>query len=307
MSPAVAAIDRLLRLLAILPWVASRGGATFAEIADRFGLDPRQVEADLELATLCGRYPLTPDVYLGLEVFDDVVTVQRGELAARPMRLTESDGLRVHAAATTLLRLSGGAGDDPLARAVDKLGHLLGDALHVDPEEPKMLEEIRDAATAGRVVEIEYYALSRDEVTTRRIEPHLVHHHGGHWYVEAIDRSHGEHRRFRVSRVQAVTDTGETFEPRPDAVEAAVFTPSADTQTVVLRLPATARWVVESYPVHDVSERDDGGFDVTLAVAGTPWLERLLLRVGPDAEVLAPDDLRGIGLAAARRVRQRYT
>ena len=41
-----------------------------------------------------------------------------------------------------------------------------------------------------------------------------------------------------------------------------------------------ARWVVETYPVDEVSELDGGWLRVRLAVAATPWLERLLVRSG---------------------------
>ena len=47
-------------------------------------------------------------------------------------------------------------------------------------------------------------------------------------------------------------------------------------------------------------ERDaDGGLTVALPVASERWLERLLLRVGPEAEVVAPAELAGVGRAAA--------
>ena len=41
-------------------------------------------------------------------------------------------------------------------------------------------------------------------------------------------------------------------------------------------------------------------------VASERWLERLLLRLGPDAEVLDPPAWRALGAEVARRVLRRY-
>ena len=55
--------------------------------------------------------------------------------------------------------------------------------------------------------------------------------------------------------------------------------------------------------------------DVTLPVGGSAWLERLLLRLGPDAEILGgttngtpvgPEPLVALRANAARRILNRY-
>ena len=73
-----------------------------------------------------------------------------------------------------------------------------------------------------------------------------------------------------------------------------------------LSIPAPARWVVEAYPTLDVDERADGGLVVTLAVSGTAWLERLLLRLGSEAEVIDPPELVDTGRQAAERILAAY-
>lgn len=307
MSKGPAAGQRLRRLLAVLPWIAERGGATLGEIGDRFGLAPGKVERELELASMCGMPPYTPDVLFSIMLTDDWVSVDAHDLLSRPLRLSAAEGFRVLAAGSALLDVPGVAADGSLGQALAKLRGILGDAVTVDLEDPPLLEALAGAAADGRTVAIEYYAVSTDEVSRRVIDPLLVHAHEGLWYVEAFDHGRGERRRFRVSRVQAVEPTGERFTPNPASVDvSSVFTPGADTTVVTLRLPPSARWVIETYPTVAVDERPDGSLDVALAVAGRPWLERLLLRVGPEATVLDPPDLAGVGAAAAARVLARY-
>jgi predicted DNA-binding transcriptional regulator YafY len=56
-----------------------------------------------------------------------------------------------------------------------------------------------------------------------------------------------------------------------------------------------------------VTERPDGTLDVALTVSEPAWLDRLLLRLGSEAEVIDPPALRAAGAAVARRVLARYT
>ena len=101
----------------------------------------------------------------------------------------------------------------------------------------------------------------------------------------------------------------ESFEPPASPSTYAVYTPSADDPRVVLDLSPAARWVLDDHPVEAVEERPDGWCRVTLAVSARPWIERLLLRLGPEARVVdATGDLAGVPIAAdaARRVLARY-
>jgi proteasome accessory factor C len=86
-----------------------------------------------------------------------------------------------------------------------------------------------------------------------------------------------------------------------------VFTPKADDPRVTIRVTPAAAWVAEAYPAESVTERADGSLDVVLAVSEPAWLERLLLRLGPDAVVIAPKTLRNVGTEAAQRVLGRYS
>lgn len=304
MSPAESAADRLNRVLAILAWVRPKGGATFEEIAERFGVPAAKVEKDLQLVWMCGRYPYTYDVGIGIDVTEDGISVDESELAARPLQLTAEEGAVVHAAATTLLGIDPEGADSPLGRAVTKLEALLGDALVVDPEQVPHLDALRRAATEHRVVEVEYYSKWRDVVSHRRIEPAVVSQRDGRWYVEAHDSESQELRRFRVSRIHSLTETDDTFEPRTVTV-GDTFTPGAEAEQVELWLPGDAAWVLEAYPVVE-HEPEGDGHRVVLTVAGRPWLEQLLLRVGASAEVRGPEGWQTVGADAAQRVLARY-
>ena len=156
-------------------------------------------------------------------------------------------------------------------------------------------------------VELEYYSYGRDELATRRVDPARLFSDQGNWYLGGWCHRAGGARVFRVDRIRTAVATDRPVEQTP-AMSGGSFRPSDDDPRVTLRLAPDARWVVEHYPVEAVTEHE-AGLDVTMAVSARPWLERLLLRLGPDASVVSADPMLGSDPAgsAADRILARYT
>ena len=104
--------DRLIRLLAMLAYLAEVGEATFTDLSDRFALDERSIVAELELAGCCGLPPYTPAELLELVVEDDRV-VAFGLGARRPPRLTPDEGFALAASARAMLAATGATSGSP--------------------------------------------------------------------------------------------------------------------------------------------------------------------------------------------------
>ena len=97
----------------------------------------------------------------------------------------------------------------------------------------------------------------------------------------------------------------------PDGQEdGAGFDLSAADRTVELVVAPADAWVADMYPTVESEVLADGRMRIVLQVTATPWLERLLLRLGPDATGRDLDDgrdLAGLAARAAGRVLSRYT
>lgn len=309
------AAERLERLLSIVPWVVDHDGPTIEEIAARFDYPADKLLADLnDVVSMVGLYPFTPDQLVEVEVTDDRVWIRYAEYFERPLRLTPAQGLALVAAGASLLAVPGADPGGPLARGLAKLAASLGvepsDAVEIalGPRTATAVEQLRDAVRTHHQVEIDYYAFGRDEQTTRRIDPYRVFSDNGQWYVAGFCHLAGGERLFRVDRINQLTVLDSTFEPPAEPPTATVFRPDPTDPRVRLRLAPEARWVLEHYPSEEVVELDDGSAEVTLAVSARPWLERLLLRLGPQAELLATsgDLAPTLGRDAARRILDRY-
>jgi proteasome accessory factor C len=305
MSPRPIAGAEIQRILALVPWIVAHPGSSKEEIATRFGIAVDQLEEDLALILMIGVPPYSPGDYLDVDEDDDGnVTIRLADPFRRPLRLAPAEGLALLAAGRALLAVPGSDPTGPLATALDKLEHALHlPDLVVDVGEPELLGVIRDASTHHRRVEIDYWSAGRDELTTRVIDPEVVFFATGEWYVGAYCYRARDERMFRVDRIRVVRPTGETFEPgRVDAEAGEVYNPRADDERITLRLAPSAAWVAEAYPTESVTERADGSLEIVLAVSERAWLERLLLRLGPEVEVIAPDSRKQVAAEAAQRI-----
>ena len=312
MSGRPRADERLRRLLAMVPWVAANDGPEVGEVCARFGIDEEQLAADLELLFLCGLYPYTPDMLIEADIAGGRVWISYAEYFGRPLRLTPAEGLALVAAGTALLAVPGTDPDGPLARGLAKLADALGvdpdDAVGVDLGETStdLLTTLQEAAAQARQVEIDYYAYGRDERATRTIDPWAVFSDTGQWYVRGRDHTRaGAERLFRLDRVRAVHVLDTTFE-RPATTDTSVFNPRPDDPVLTLELEPAASWVAEQYPNEGVEYLDGGRLRVELRISEQAWLERLLLRLGADATVVAGNGA-DVAQKAAARVLRRYT
>jgi proteasome accessory factor C len=303
---------RLRRLLTIIPWIVDHQGSTLDELAARFGMKVADLERDLELIPFCGLPPYTPDRLIDCEIVDGRVFLRFAEYFARPLSLTPGEGFALLAAGQALLAVPGADPKGSLASALGKLAGVLGagDGMAVELGAASYLEPLRAAAEAGERVEIDYYTFGRDELTTRRIDPRAVFAAEGQWYVDAYCHRAGDDRLFRVDRVRGVRPTGEHFDPPagtagPGAAPG-TFHPRPSDRRVTLMLNADVAWVAESYPMETIEQMPDGRLRVVLVANERAWLERLLLRLGPSAEVLEPAEVRAETAEAARRLLVRY-
>jgi proteasome accessory factor C len=307
------ATDRLGRILAIVPWIAEQGSPLIADVCARFDLTPDELLEDLAVVPMVGLHPYTPDTLIELVITDDRVSIEYGNHFERPLRLTEDEALVLLATATASAPARGHDPQGALARALAKLADVVGVDLEDDlqvvlDEPPGDHVPVLEAAVRGReAVHIGYFSHARNQHTERTVEPLRLFHTGGAWYLDAHCRSTEEERVFRVDRITSIEPTGERFDRTAGRTSTEAFVPDVDLPRVTLEVDPQGSWVAEQYPVEGREALADGRQRVTLVVSATPWLERLLLRLGPHARVIdGPDELRQAGIAAATRLLERY-
>ena len=316
-APQATAGDRLNRLLAILVYLARVGEAPLADLAARFSVSATELLHDLELAACCGVPPYTPDQLIDLLIDEDRVVAEGLRELAHPRRFTPEEGLALAVAARALLAVPGADDEGDLASALSKLEAVLGSSrLAVEVDSPPSLGPLQAALASGEQVEIDYFGASATEPSTRLVDPYQVVVREGKWYLDALCHKANGLRRFQVDRVQAVRPTGRPTQnvdslsaderealSRPEA-----FLGASEAVMATVVLPSEARFAVEGLVTQGLEETGDGRVVATIPVSDAEgWFGRLLLLLGPGAEVVDPPALLDAGMKAARRALGRYS
>jgi proteasome accessory factor C len=307
-----AAKDQVSRLLRLVPYLHARDQVSLEEAARVIGVPPDQLDKDLRVLFLCGLPGGYPDDLIDVDLDalegEGVIRVSNADYLARPLRLTPTEASAIIVALRALRAGAERETRDVVDRALAKLeGAAAGGTPPVDPGDdvPATLElrmQLEDAVRRRRQVRMTYYVPARDEESDRVVDPHAVVSHHGVAYLDAFCHHAEAPRLFRLDRVHEATvlDSEITTEPNePRDLSAGVFGGEEATR-VTLRLQPEARWVEEYYAVDEVRPASDGSSEVELLVGDERWLQRLLLRLTPYAEVLAPAHF-GEGAADAIR------
>ena len=306
--------DQVARLLTLVPYLHAHGGVRLIDAAEALGVTPEQVLKDLKVLLMCGMSGGYPDDLIDVDLDlleteegevhrEGVIRVSNADYLDRPMRLTPTEAsamivalraLRAGAEATTveivdrvLVKLESAAADGPseipLDAALDEPGR--------DADLAALGVRLRDAAERQVQVELDYYVPTRDEQSHRVVDPRGVSRHNGFAYLDAWCHSAEAPRLFRLDRISAATvlDTPVATTPQsPRDLSDGIFDRGDDQTTLVtLRLAPQAQWVVEYYSVEAVRPGPDH-LEVDLLVADHRWLTKLLLRLAPNASVVAP-------------------
>jgi proteasome accessory factor C len=314
--------DQVTRLLALAPYLQTRGEVPLSEVAADFAITTAQVLKDLRVLYLCGLPGYGPGdlIDINVEALEDdpdgLVRVDNADFLARPLRLGSNEASALIVALHALLDASPEGPREVVERTLAKLedAAALGSTPLVDVHLPRprpAVEGAWEALTAAiaedRQARLDYYVPTRDETTDRVVDPIAVLRSQGRSYLDAWCHLAEDRRLFRIDRITGlrILDTprvAHDLEPRDLA--AGLFEPGPDDLQARVLLSPEMRWFAEYYPVTSTTEAADGGLEAVLAVSDERWLVRLALRFAPDLSVLEPAGLRSrVAEAAAEAQR----
>jgi proteasome accessory factor C len=313
--------ERLRRLLLIVPAALKRPGIRVEELARQLSLDPTELTADIDLLSVVGRPPFSPDDLIDIAVDErGRVTVTLDQSFAAPPQLTAFEALALSAAAqeaapadpavtAALAKLT-----EQLTAPARKLFGALAQRVALAPA-PRGTEEIlaqlRAAAEQRREVQLGYDKEGRGQLEERTLEPQGVIDHGGRWYVIGRDVGKGAERTFRLDRIHEVKETGRAF-PDPGPLDAAkfqraeLFFPSGLETPVSIRFSASAAaWALSRWGAR-AHKLEGGGVEISIESASSAYAVQLVLSFAGEAEIVAPATARTALREAVSRALARY-
>ncbi|MDX1429245.1 MAG: YafY family protein [Rhodothermales bacterium] len=156
--------------------------------------------------------------------------------------------------------------------------------------------DLSEAVAHQRSVQMDYYVMSRDEVTRRRVDPLGLVYYTDHWNLIAYDHLRDDIRNFRLDRMQKLFVSSQRFE-RPANFDLARYLEdqgAGPEQRIELQFAEPAyRWAKRSIPAKIEEERaGPDGVTVIFYFENLDYLAHWLLRYGTQVRVIEPASLR---------------
>lgn len=295
--------DQLTRMLQLVPFLVHNQGLHISDVAQKFGITRKELEADLRILICSGLPEGYPDDLLDIQWDDDHVTISEHLDLNRPIRFTVEEACALLTGLETLnglpevaegsalesvtLKLMAAAGEEGLKAAA-----LSGP--EVGPENSAALKTAREAIRTGVQLRLRYFSPLRDTVSERNIDPLRLYSLDNTWYLEAYCHSARGLRNFRLDRIEALESTGqpvsETAAPG-GSFPVKLFTPNDDDTVVVVELTRRGIGLADEYYAERTAELPGAGLLAEIRFGSTDWLPMFVAQHGGAARILQPEEL----------------
>jgi predicted DNA-binding transcriptional regulator YafY len=178
-----------------------------------------------------------------------------------------------------------------------------------------VFDDLKTAIFEKRVASFDYYG-THGEMTKRRVEPLQLWFKHRAWYLRAFCLTRNDQRLFKLSRIQNLSVTGDSFNERgmlitaqPDShgSGAAAVQPEDGGEvdganrryipdvTLTFKIAACMAYrVLDEFGMSIVRREADGSFVVTVTWPEDDWVYGTILSYGEHIEVLEPERIRRI-------------
>jgi|SRR5690625_16439 len=292
------ALQRLERILVIVPWLLENPGTHIDELAERFQVDRDELLYDLDLLGYCGLPGYGGGDLIEVRMLGDEVSIQMASFFERPLNLSLREAVTLLLAASAVASVKGLGASDPLERAIVRLETVLGAdsgggariAVDLGESDDDWIASLRDAIERRRVVRLSYRS-AQGATSSRDVEPWALTAAHGAWYLQGHCRVADGQRDFRLDRIRELELTAGQAGGIPQRIPPPVYTPSEQDWRVVLDVTAEGRWIAEWAVTDSVTARKNGRTRINLRTPYLDWAARLVMRLGDAATVVEPAEL----------------
>lgn len=300
------ATERLRRLLSVFPLFAERSEIPLTELERSSGVDVGTLLDDLAAITERGDEPGGFVSSVIASIGHSHVEI-RSDHFLRPLRLNVEELCALELGLAMLAATSAPDEQPSIARARARVREAIvtmpaedrnADMWHgVSPTltNVEVVARVRIALRDRRKLRMTYTKGSATEATQRTVRGYGLIPANDTWYLAAHCESSDGTRFFRLDRVEDVLILDERYRI-PAGLSVGKLTVagkpfySQNARVLTVRYsPRIARWIAER---EQVPLAADGSLTLEHPLADTEWAVRHVLQYGPDAEVIAPVEIR---------------
>lgn len=281
--------------------------------------DEKALLADVEALALLYGDPASGSEAPLLDVEDGMIYLEYGRAFGKPPAYSLPEGAALLAVLTPFEEDGGKAVKDAarkLRRAIPEVlrpdAERLARGLDLAPVPPgPWAEALRDAIEERLETALEYRAVADGAVVKRTVEPRLLFHREGSWYLAAWNVAKGAEHLFRLDRLVSVEPGTRTFERHrgPDPVRYArrsLYFESGEERDVTLRYTGASARLARDQHGKRARVNPDGSVSVTLRLAPGNYLYGHVLGHGGEATIEAPADVVAGFQARVAELARRY-
>ena len=291
--------ERFAVLQALLAYLLDRCGENSeaeipaAELTERFGIPPEELEEHLSLLNLVNFGGGCYAIYAELD--GDTIRVDKelfGDTFRAPPRLTPLEARAIRLALEFVGPMIAADARTPLERVRAKLEETFGEfelaqtpEPHVQRAEEDLVGTLSRGLRERRLVQVDYLKEGEDAVSTHLVEPYSLERRLPFWYVHTWDRTREGERSFRLDRMRSARIQRSRFEPREG------FDPHEFRDARTARIwysKEIARWELEK----GARLLRDRSAVAERPVGSPEWLVGEILSYRGEAVVLDPPELR---------------
>ncbi len=300
-------MKKIERLLGIIVLLQSRRLIRAQDMAEHFEVSLRTIYRDLKILDSAG-LPLIAEAGLGYALMDGY--------RLPPIMFTEQEMSALYLGGKFVEKLTDRSLEKSIESALAKIlavlpqqtrdyfSHL-DDTIYLDIQSRKIPDEycddvlaaIQNAIIKRNVLEIEYHAIHKDQLTRRDIEPISLIYYGSAWHLFAFCRLRREYRDFRTDRIQSLHPKDELFVARGNFSAREYLHQSESFENALeVQIRAdkqVANYLRQNHPYGLLDQTDDGdriilSYLVPAFDSFIPWI----LAYGTTVEVLSPPQFR---------------
>lgn len=293
-------LDRVERMLTLVPWLSRHPGVSISEAAREFGVSADQLEKDLWTLVVSGLPGHGPDQLIDIDFWDDgEIYVRDPQVLEVSMRLSADESTALLVGLRLIAQIADGPTRSAIMEAANRIETALGASdsgvmMQAQPM-PESVDLLEQARISGHAVTITYADAATDTVTTRRIWPTRTFSIDDIAYSEAFCELAGAVRTFRWERVRGIEMDGESQSPAAQDIGKGVGDKArsgAVSGVAVVRFSPHVAWAADIHATRSREVSPDGSVLVTMPYFDPHWLVGWVLSIGPGVEIQAPMELR---------------
>lgn len=291
---AIEGLERVARLLDIVPFLTTHQGIAITELAKEFAVTEEQITKDLTTLWMCGLPGYTDYELIDLSFESGFVTISNAETLQRPRALNRDEVLALLLGLESLRQDV--AETDPgleqlISSSIERLTTLSDEALRKrvqvgDSSSSVLLAECEKAISDGSALLIKYHSVTRDEISSRTIFPLEITSDGRNTYLYAYCEDSNGYRTFRIDRIVEffrASDTTLAKAPESKMPEDSSF-------SATLLVKARQRDIGER--LQPKTNSAVGTENIDIHCFSPDWAVREIMSFGGAAVVSQPENLR---------------